>query len=507
MTDPKGCRREAGQHRNDIMKDAEIEKSIAHTSEIPDNELEREWQSIDWNSIENQVSRLQTKISKAMYDGKLNDALRFSHLLTRSFSARALAVRKVCGNDGSKTPGTDGVLWITDAQKMRAVHELDSKNYRSKPLRRVEIPKKNGKTRPLGIPTMHDRAMQTLHWLALDPICEATSDPFSYGFRQGRSCQDACERLFIAFTGRNRADWALEGDIKGCFDHISHEWLMKNIPMDRRVLKQFLKAGYIFDRKLFPTSEGTPQGGAISPTLANMVLNGMDSLLKEHFGPNSGITVVRYADDFVVSTHTEEEAHEAKTVLIQFLAERGLELSEEKTVVTHITDGFDFLGFNFRRYSNDKLIIKPSKKAFDSIKSKVREIVLGHGKAESQGRIIIKLNPVVRGWCNYHRHICSKQTFKALHDYIFHVLERWAHRRHSCKTRIWWLRRYWHRNGSREWVFSCTTENGKKRLVLFSPREMRIRRFILIRKDANPYIHKEYFDKRSERGGKLKCRQ
>ena len=212
-----------------------------------------------------------------------------------------MAVKTVSENKGAMTPGVDGVIWTTDAQKMRAVKSLDSKTYKSKPLRRVEIPKKNGKMRPLGIPTMHDRAMQTLHLLALDPICEAQSDPFSYGFRKGRSAHDACERLFKAFTGSHRDDWALEGDIKGCFDNISHEWLMGNIPMNKRVLKQFLMAGFMQEGVLFPTEDGTPQGGAISPTLANMTLNGMQGLLQEHFEGRTKVTVVRYADDCTTS--------------------------------------------------------------------------------------------------------------------------------------------------------------------------------------------------------------
>lgn len=488
------------------MKEAETETPIELECEGPDAELAREWQSIDWQYVEKQVGRLQGKISKAIAEGRMNDAMRFSHLLTKSFTARALAVRIVCGNEGSRTPGVDGVLWTTDAQKMAAVRELESRGYKSKPLRRVEIPKKNGKTRPLGIPTMYDRAMQTLHWLALDPICEATSDPHSYGFRRGRSCQDACERLFKALAGPNGADWVLEGDIRGCFDHISHEWLMENIPMDKRVLRQFLKAGYVFEGALFPTEEGTPQGGAISPTLANMALNGMQDLLSEHFGKGSGVTIVRYADDFVVTARTRSDAEEAKEVLVPFLKERGLELSPEKTVITHVGDGFDFLGFNFRRYDNGKLIVKPSRKAFDSIREKVRDIVLGHGKAASQADIILRLNPVVRGWCNYFRHVCSKGTFKALHDYIYHVLERWAQRRHSRRHRIWYLRRYWHRKGSRSWVFSCTHQVGGRtvELELFSPRDMGIRRHILVRGTANPYIDTEYFEMRGRPGAKLR---
>lgn len=483
------------------MKEAEVETPIELECEGSDAELAMEWQSIDWQYVEKQVGRLQAKISKAMAEGRKNDAMSFSHLLTRSFTAKALAVRIVSENKGSMTAGVDGVVWTTDAQKMRAVKELDSKTYKSKPLRRVEIPKKNGKMRPLGIPTMQDRAMQTLHWLALDPINEVLSDPFSYGFRKERSTHDARERLFKAFTGKGRMNWALEGDIKGCFDHINHEWLMENIPMDRRVLKQFLKAGYLSEGTWFPTEEGTPQGGAISPTLANLTLNGMHQLLQDHFSEDNHVIVVRYADDFVVATKTKEDAEEAMNVLIPFLRERGLELSAEKTVITHITDGFDFLGFNFRRYPNDKLLIKPSKRSFDSIKEKLRDIVLGRGKAASQADIITRLNPVIRGWCNYFRGTVAYGTFKALHDYIYHILERWAQRRHSRRHRIWFMRRYWHKRGENKWVFSCTVKrNGKTvELDLFSPKDMKIRRHTLVRQGTNPYLDKEYFASRRKK--------
>lgn len=277
------------------MKNADIEEPIAPQGEVSEAELEMEWRSLDWKSIEEQVGRMQTRISKATVSNRRNDMNRFSYLLTHSFYAKALAVRTVTGNRGSKTPGVDNVLWLTDAQKMQAVRDLDPNHYHPRPLRRVEIPKKNGKTRPLGIPTMHDRAMQTLYQMALDPICEAVSDPNSYGFRKGRCCQDAIENLFKQLARRNSPKIVLEGDIRGCFDHISHEWLMKNIPMDKDILRKFLKAGFVFDGGLYPTEEGTPQGGSISPTLANMTLNGMEPLVRSHFP--TGVYLTRYADD------------------------------------------------------------------------------------------------------------------------------------------------------------------------------------------------------------------
>ncbi len=472
------------------MKETEIEEPTAPTGEVSDTELEREWQSIDWKEAEKQVGRMQARISKATISKNNNDRDRFSYLLTHSFHAKAIAVRTVTSNKGSKTPGVDNVLWLTDADKMRAVKELDPNHYQARPLRRVEIPKKNGKTRPLGIPTMHDRAMQTLYQLALDPICEATSDPNSYGFRKGRCCQDAIEALFKQLAPSN-PKVILEGDIHGCFDHISHQWLMDNIPMDKRILKKFLKAGYVFDGGLFPTDEGTPQGGAISPTLANMTLNGMEPLVKEHYPDKVHLT--RYADDFVVVTPDEETAEGVKQLLIDFLKERGLELSLEKTLITPIDRGFDFLGFNLRKY-NGKLIIKPSKKAFTEIKSKIRQTVR-ECRAMAQEVLIKRLNPVVMGWCNYYSKVCSKQTFKALHDYMFIALRQWAHRRHSRSDPNWVIGRYWHKVGDNEYVFSC----GE--LALKSPKSVAIRRHVKIRGNANPYLDREYFEARRKPGG------
>lgn len=238
--------------------------------------LEYQWKSIDWKKAEAEVNRLQTRIAKATQEKKWNTVKRLQYLLTHSYYAKALAVRKVTTNKGKKTPGVDGEVWSTPAAKMRGVLTLTDKGYQAKPLRRVFIEKKGKKAkRPLGIPCMYDRAMQALYALALDPVSETTADTKSFGFRKGRCAQDACECIFTALSRSFSPQWVLEGDIKGCFDHISHDWLVEHIPMDKSVLKQFLKAGFVFREELFPTDEGTPQGGVISPILANMALDGM----------------------------------------------------------------------------------------------------------------------------------------------------------------------------------------------------------------------------------------
>lgn len=469
--------------------------STAPKGERPADAVRRpsEWESIDWRRAEAQVGRMQERISKAYGEGRTSLAKRLSYLLVNSFYAKALAVRRVAEqNKGKHTPGVDKELWQSPKAKMDAVNRLNKGRYRSKPLRRIYIPKKNGKLRPLSIPIMYDRAMQALYALALDPIQEATADPNSYGFRIGRSCQDAMGQIQLMMGSSRRPEWVLEGDIKGCFDNFSHQWMMDNIPMDKHVLKEFIKAGYVFGNQLFPTETGSPQGGVISPILANMVLNGMEKLVKTIF-PRANLT--RFADDFVVTVDSPETAEKVRDLLIPFLAERGLELSQEKTLVTHIENGFDFLGWNFRKHRNQGrkiLLIRPSDKSLDSIKASVKDAVLGHGKAMSQDEIIQTLNPKLRGWCNYHRSSMATKTMYYLDAYLFKTLFRWGMRKHGDKGKEWIAERYWHRKENRKWVF-CTEKN-----VLFRPSDVKKKRHVKVRNSVNPYIDREYFMERQK---------
>jgi RNA-directed DNA polymerase len=453
----------------------------------------RQWKDIDFQKAEADVKHLQRRISKAFIDGKTALAKRLSYLLVNSWSAKVLAVRRVSEqNQGRHTPGVDGKLWLTDKQKMDAVNSLNKGRYRAKPLRRIYIPKKNGKLRPLSIPTMYDRAMQALYALALDPIQEATADPNSYGFRIGRSCQDAMGEIQLMMASSKRPEWVLEGDIKGCFDNISHDWMMENIPMDKAILKQFIKSGFVFGERLFPTERGSPQGGVISPILANMVLNGMERIVKENF-PRANLT--RFADDFVVVLDSPKTAEKVKDLLIGFLGERGLELSEEKTLITHIDDGFDFLGWNFKKHRNQKrkvLIIKPSKQSLHSMMDGIKETVLAQGKAWTQDQIIEVLNPKLRGWCNYHSSVMSSKTFDYLDAYLFRTLYSWGLHRHNDKGKCWVLDRYWHPKGARKYEF-CTDKNQ-----LFRPCDVKIRRHVKTRNGMNPYIDTEYFQERQK---------
>lgn len=299
-------------------------------TELTDKEIAHQWETIDWNKAKEIVNNLQSRIARAAKDRNWNKVSKLSRLLTRSFYARVLAVRKVSENKGSKTPGIDGVIWQSPADKMRAALQLTNKGYHAKPLTRKYIRKKNGKLRPLSIPTLYDRAMQTLHALALSPVESATSDKTSFGFKPYRSTKDAFAYLHTCISKKNAPLWIVEGDIKACFDEINHDWILKNVPMNKRVLEEFLKSGYVENYHLFPTEKGTPQGGTISPIIANMVLNGLENVIGRTFYSRADgnidkihrnkhrIHYVRYADDFVITVDSPETALDILTLVKAF---------------------------------------------------------------------------------------------------------------------------------------------------------------------------------------------
>ena len=453
------------------------------------------WPSIYWAKVIHGVKSLQARIVKAVKAKHFHKAKSLLHLLTHSFYGKLLAILKVTSNKGSKTCGVDKVLWNTPSKKWKAIEQINVKGYNAQPLKRKSIPKKNGKFRHLGIPTLRDRAIQALYKLALEPIAETRADPNSYGFRPKRSCADAIVQCHNVLCKRNSAEWILEADIKGCFDNISHEWILQHIPLNKKVLTQWLKAGYLEKNRWFPTESGTPQGGIISPIIANMVLDGLEKVinLHAHHKPNSNpykINFVRYADDFVVTSGNREYLeHEIKPLISKFLADRGLELSQEKTRVTHIQQGFDFLGFNIRKY-NDKCLTKPKKDAVKSIYSSISECVNAH-KAVTQKELIRMINPKIIGWANFYSHSCAKQTFALLDNKMFKLLWKWAKRRHTKKGHRWIKVKYFKNIGKRKWMFS--TSDNKKTLILPLFEATKIVRHTKIKCWANPY-DKEWAD-------------
>lgn len=264
------------------------------------------WESVNWIQVEKQVRRLQSRIAQATREGRHGKVKSLQWLLTHSFYGKLMAIDRVASNSGAKTPGVDGVVWNTPNQKMEAVKSLGRRGYQPQPLRRIYIPKSNGKKRPLGIPAMSCRGLQALHLLALGPVAETVSDKNSYGFRPKRSCADAIEQCFNIFSRKTSSKYVLEGDIKSCFDKISHEWLLEHIPMDKVILKKWLKCGYVENGTLFPTNEGTPQGGLISPTLLNLTMKGLEEKIASITKQSDQVNLVVYADDFIVSSNSEE---------------------------------------------------------------------------------------------------------------------------------------------------------------------------------------------------------
>ena len=460
----------------------------SHKSCAPSDLPFDSWADIPWSSYEKQVQKLQRRIAKAVRDRKFGKAGALQNILTRSLAARTLAVRRVTTNKGARTPGVDRVQWTTHKQKMKALKKLQQRRtYHSLPLRRVFIPKKNGKLRPLGIPTILDRAMQALYLLALLPVAEEEAYPHSYGFRPYRSVADAMEQCFTLLSRSVSPQWVLEGDIVGCFDNIDHDWLLRNVFIDRMMLRKWLTSGVIDGQSLHPTLAGTPQGGIISPTAAVITLSRLGSYLASLFPPSYQVHTVIYADDFVVTGASREILEqEVRPAIERFLRERGLELSQEKTHVVPISEGFDFLGQNVRKYGR-KLLITPAWKNVQALLNKVRGIVT-QGRAKTQEWLSETLNPVLRGWANFHRHICSKTTYQWVDFIIFRMLWRWAKRRHPNKGAQWVKNRYFHRRGAREWVFSS---DGTTKRCLYTIASTPIRRHVKIKGQANPF-HPEW---------------
>jgi len=462
-----------------------------------------QWHEIDWSQCHRNTRRLQARIVKAQREGRYNKVKALSWLLTHSFSGKAIAVKRVTENQGKKTPGVDGKTWSTPEEKSQAVLSLKRRGYKPQPLKRVYILKKNGKKRPLGIPTMKDRAMQALYLSALQPVAECTGDGHSYGFRPKRATRDAIGQCFIRLSRKSNPQWILEGDIKGCFDNISHDWLIQNVLMDTKILQKWLTAGFMEKQILHSTEMGTPQGGIISPTLANIALDGLQETLEKRFpkttrqGNAAKVGMVRYADDFIITGSSEELLEiEVKPLVIDFMMTRGLELSEEKTKITHIDEGFNFLGQNIRKYKG-KLLIKPSKENVKTFLRKVREVIEGN-KTAKQCNLIMKLNPLIRGWVNYHKHVVAKETFNYVDNEIWKKLWQWSKRRHPDKGKYWIKEKYFKTIGTRNWVFEGKDNEGKT-WKLIKASDTPIKRHVKIKADANPFDPEweTYFEERT----------
>lgn len=467
------------------------------------------WHLIDWGRVHRIVRNLQGRIVKAVQEKQVRIQKSLQRLLTHSTSAKLLAIRRVTENKGGQSAGIDGEVWNSPKKKWEALPKLKTKGYKAQAVRQVKIPKKNGKWRKLGIPTMKDRAMQALYLMALDPISETLADGHSYGFRPYRSCADAISQSHIVLCKAKSPQWILEADIKGCFDHISHDWLLANIPLPQTILRTWLKSGLI-DKKhgYFPTEEGTPQGAIISPTLANMTLDGLQKQLYDKMGityhkkngmvrhnPHQ-INYIRYADDFIVTANNPTVLTEqVKPLITQFLKERGLELSEEKTHLTHIQQGFDFLGKTIRKY-NGVLLTRPSKDSVKTFLRNAKTIIKSYSSLKTSVLIQL-LNPKIRGWAMYYRSDAAKETFYKIDHLIWQKIWKGCLRKHPQKGKRWVKQKYFTTYRNDQWTFYDYDENGNM-VHLMKMGKVAIMRHTKIRSAANPYDPTDelYFEER-----------
>ncbi len=427
------------------------------------------WRRIDWRQAEADVRRLRQRIFTASKAGDLARVRRLQKLMLRSRANTLLSVRRVTErNAGRLTAGVDGEVVLTPEAKMQLVDRVqqNTEPFKAMPVRRVYIPKPGGKRRLLGIPVIIDRVHQARVVNALEPEWEARFEPRSYGFRPGRGCQDAIQAVHATASGKSaKRLWALDADLASAFDLIAHDHIQTMIGAfpARGMIRAWLKAGVVEQGRLHRTEDGVPQGGVVSPLLLNVALHGMEMAAGVRYyqtGTNAGNAVmgspvlIKYADDFVALCHTRQEALEVKAKLAAWLTPRGLAFNEDKTRVVTLADGFDFLGFNVRRYGG-KLLIKPSKAAIRRIRARLRtelRSLLGH----SAKAVIRRLNPIIRGWANYYRTHVAGEIFGDLDSYLWRLTYKWAVRSHANKPKSWIFTRYFGRfNKARQdrWVF------------------------------------------------------
>lgn len=490
-------------------------------SAIPDY---TDWNQIPWNQLEEYVEKLQQRIYQAEVNGDQRRVRNLQRMLLNSKANLAISIKRVTQvNTGKRTPGVDEYLALTPEERLKLYSKMcneKTKLHVPKPAYRTYITKKNGKLRPLGIPTIKDRIYQNIVKNALGPQWEARFEPTSYGFRPKRNALDAIERINTSLSP-GKKQWIFEGDFKGCFDHLNHEYIMQQIrgfPASE-LIRKWLKAGFIDNKVFHATEEGTPQGGIISPLLANIALHGMEEALgikyykiskKNNKGQRfysyenqTKYTMARYADDFVIMCFTKEDAEDVYTLLDEYLTKRGLELQLDKTKITNIWDGFDFLGFNIRRYktqNGSKLLCKPSKDSINKCKIKIKDI-FKQMTGCNVGQLISRVNPIIIGSANYWSSVVSKEVYTNIDNFVWDRSVRFLKRLHPKKGWKWIIKQYFKSDktgqSKNKWILTDPITGNQLKKMAWTP----IIRHPMVKYNYSPFNKelKEYYDLRDKK--------
>lgn len=482
------------------------------------------WADINWRQIKRRVRNLRQRIYRATQNQQWNRVRSLMKLMIRSYSNLLLSVRRVTQeNQGKKTAGSDGQTALTPESRVALVHKMqDYHLWQTHPVKRIYIPKTKGKLRPLGIPCIVDRVAQAVVKNALEPSWEARFESHSYGFRPGRSPQDAIQQCWIRLKRDSPDRWVLDADIRGAFDNICHDYLLNKIGLvpGRELIKQWLKAGYVEAEIFHPTTSGTCQGGVISPLLANIALDGMETLLGEYkqsipytlkTGKEKGRVMyrkplrygfIRYADDFIVTAPTQAEIEAIVPILSEWLAVRGLELHPDKTSIIPVRDGFNFLGFNIRLFEKGCFPVPQKQKVLTFVQS-IRNWLKQYPCTTPEA-VIQHLNPMLRGWGNYYRHGVSARVFQFVDSQVWLAVWRWCRRRHPNKGKAWVARKYFRDLNNRAWTFATTlTRNREQIICLFRLSGLPIQRHVKVKGNAspdNPLLRQYWHDRQSKYG-------